>query len=264
LSGFTVEWLDLREPADSAARASSVVECIRRVPGEPMRIIDLATGTGANFRYLAPRLGGRQDWLLVDHDVALLAVLLVRAASFLGRMRPMVLDLATSLDDLPFDRCELVTASALLDLVSESWLSRLVQRCAAAHATALFALTYNGWVEWSPSEPEDEWVRELLNQHQRGDKGFGAALGPAAAAMAANLFASCGYDIEQTPSDWHVGHTEPALQVAFVRDWVRAAAEIAPNHLRELEDWGRRRATHIDAGVSTLRVGHTDLVAWPR
>ena len=37
-------------------------------------MLDLATGTGANLRYLAPHLPGLQHWLVVDRD-PLLALL---------------------------------------------------------------------------------------------------------------------------------------------------------------------------------------------
>ena len=81
----------------------------------------------------------------------------------------------------------LVTASALLDLVSESWLAGLVRRCADNACGAYFALTYDGEVQWMTEsaagwriddDPDDGLVRDAVNRHQRSDKGFGPALGP--------------------------------------------------------------------------------------
>ncbi len=228
-----------------------------------MQIVDLATGTGANLRYLAPRLGGAQSWLLVDRDPALLAELAVRIAAFDGRVRLLALDLAAALDQLPLVERELVTASALLDLVSASWLQRLAERCADAGAAVLFALTYDGRIEWSPGEPEDARVCELVNRHQRGDKGFGPALGPSAAAATEACFARLGYDVRQARSDWNLGRDAGALQAALVRAWVSVAAELAPDRACALLGWARRRLAHIAAGASTLRVGHIDLLGRP-
>jgi hypothetical protein len=67
---------------------------------------------------------------------------------------------------------QVVTASALLDLVSDAWLAALVEHCYAANAIAMFALTYDGRVQLEPREPQDDWIRQLVNRHQRSDKGF--------------------------------------------------------------------------------------------
>ena len=58
-------WLQLREPADAAARSDGLTRTIADAlaTGETVQVLDLATGTGSNLRYLAPRLPGRQRWL---------------------------------------------------------------------------------------------------------------------------------------------------------------------------------------------------------
>ena len=56
-------------------------------------------------------------------------------------------DLSAALDPPAANLCagrDLVTASALLDLVSEHWLHALAGRCRDAATAVLFALTYNG------------------------------------------------------------------------------------------------------------------------
>ena len=50
MSGFSAEWLDLRAPADAAARALEVLEAVRRYeatrPGR--QVTDIGAGVGAN------------------------------------------------------------------------------------------------------------------------------------------------------------------------------------------------------------------------
>src|SRR5207244_740527 len=180
-------WLHLREPADAAARSKSLTHLIAAVlpRDEPVGVLDLATGTGSNLRYLAPRLPHRQRWLVVDRDAALLALMPAVTASW-GMARhydvrtsangcvirgerlecdveARQLDLGTSTDIELFTGRHLVTASALLDLVSERWLRALAGQCRAVGAAALFAITYNGSSSCSPAEPDDEMIRDLLN-----------------------------------------------------------------------------------------------------
>ena len=90
---------------------------------------------------------------------------------------------------------DLVTASALLDLVSEYWLGALAAMCREKQSVVLFALSYDGRITCSPTEPADEAIRSLVNRHQRTDKGFGPALGPGAAGQASDLFEALGYRV---------------------------------------------------------------------
>ena len=72
---FSPDWLALREAADHRSRARPLVSRLRaawRAHGWT-RLVDLGSGTGSNLRYLAPRLPGRQEWTLIDHDARLLA-----------------------------------------------------------------------------------------------------------------------------------------------------------------------------------------------
>src|SRR5215472_11558798 len=153
------DWLSLREAADAAARSQTLLaELVAALPARrPLRIVDLGTGTGSNVRYLSSRLPQPQEWLVVDRDPSLLDRLTARVDV---PLTTRATNLGTLTDDL-------VTASALLDLVSEPWLQRLARACREAGAAALFALTYNGESQCDPHEPEDEWVRSLMNRHQR-------------------------------------------------------------------------------------------------
>lgn len=259
MSGFTTDWLALREPADAAARAATLVGPFVSGAGATRRVVDLGAGTGANLRYLAPRLGGAQDWLAVDSDPALLGALAARAAPAGVRVRTLLLDLAQGLETLSIAGHDLVTAAALLDLVSAAWLAGLAARCAAARTGVLFALTYDGRIEWSPAEDGDACIREFVNRHQQTDKGFGPALGPDAAAAAGRIFEERGYRMRSARSDWALGAEARALQAALVDGWVSAAVEIAPRKASALEDWRRRRHAHLATGASRLRVGHVDL-----
>ena len=75
MSSFSAEWLALREPVDAASRNLELTTRLLnwRQRFNTLPVLDLASGTGANFRFLAPRLGGGQHWRLIDHDSKLLA-----------------------------------------------------------------------------------------------------------------------------------------------------------------------------------------------
>jgi hypothetical protein len=281
------DWLALREPADVAARSATLTRAIVDALGRHRRldVLDLGTGTGSNLRYLASRLPVPQRWLLVDRDPALLAEAPLRMSSsgaangyevtidsdqFAIRSRDVdccvttrCLDLGSLADPEMFSGRHLVTASALLDLVSEAWLDALAQRCRESRAAVLFALTYTGRSHCSPEEPEDDTIRELMNRHQRGsDKGFGRAAGPEAVACAARHFAAVGYHVERAASDWMLPPDMQELQRQLVGGWADAALEIAPDRAEMVASWLARRLAHVEARRSRVVVGHEDLAAW--
>ena len=270
---FSVAWLRLREPVDHAARSAALTrEVLRALPPDRLRILDLACGTGSNLRYLKGQIlvfhaqnSERQesrsdpDWLLVDHDPALLALVPLAPT-----VRVVEHDLR-SLDNYLFDERSLVTASALLDLVSESWLRELALRCRAQRSAALFALTYDGRMTFDPEEPEDALIRDLVNRHQKTDKGFGPALGPGAVRAAVDLFRSMEFMVQTASSDWVVSRLSAPdeLQEQLIEGWAEAAAAVAPDRRAVIDGWRTRRLSHLANGRSLIRVGHQDLAAVP-
>ena len=316
MSDLLAGWLALRESADHASRSETLTRRIVDAVGtvEPVSVCDLATGTGSNLRFLASRLPPRQRWLLVDRDPDLLSEGLRRTAAWAAardsefhrhasggvirgdrlecHVETRCVDLGSLDDPGLFEGRHLVTASALLDLVSERWLRRLARQCRIARAAALFTITYNGRSSCSPAEPEDEMIRGLMNQHQKRDKGLGGpAAGPDATAVAEQCFSDEGYAVQLAPSDWvldpddrRAGVVEdgPAFpleqggrrarleadhhefQRQLIAGWAAAAVEQRPERAREIEDWKVRRFEHVEAGRSRLSVGHDDLAAWLR
>ena len=270
MSGFSADWLRQREPFDTAARAVSaerlqLARWLTALQPEvlPWRVIDLGCGTGANFRALAPMLDGAQQWRVVDHDTALLDTWSATPGE--TTVERVALDLARDLETLPFAGTTLVTASALLDLVSAEWLQRLVAVCRDAGASVLFALSVDGRALWDPLDPDDALASELFDAHQRRDKGFGPALGPMAAATAIEAFRAAGYAVQSAPSDWWIdARHDPAalaLQRALIDGIAQAAIEQDPTAAGALRNWQTRR--HALAARSTLRIGHLDVIATP-
>lgn len=266
---FSPQWLSLREPADTAARSEALTRAVADVlPGDrPVRILDLGSGTGANAKYVFERLRIEQEWLLTDRDATLLSLAGDRLLSADGRtcqVSTRRIDLSMLDDDDLFRDRHLVTASALLDLVSQSWINRLAQHCRRSRAVALFALTYDGRMTCNPVDSADELIRELVNRHQRTDKGFGPALGPAASDSAERAFAGAGYAVRRAASDWMLEPDMTELQAQLIDGWAAAAVEIDGHRSDAVGQWRSRRQALVNRGASTIVVGHEDLLAVPR
>ncbi len=253
--GFSADWLALREPADHAARDGGLLRRAARAAGPGPVILDLGCGTGSTVRALAPHLPEGAVWRLVDNDADLLEHAVAAAEATGAVALPFCLDL-DDLDALPVEGVTLITASALLDLVSESWLRALAAR---GEAPVYAALSYNGKMQWHPADPADHQVTAVFNRHQTGDKGFGPAMGPAAVTQGAAVFRDAGFEVTQAESPWSLGPGETALQRVLVAGIAEAAIELGTSGARE---WGEMRAAR--APEAHCRIGHGDMLAMPR
>jgi len=255
VSGFDAAWLALREPADHTARSRSLATRFAAAQGPAPYVVDLGAGSGSNLRYLAPLLPPAQRWLLVDHDPVLLAAAVARPGTA-GHVACRTLDLARELPAVPGRTG--VTASALLDLTSAAWLDELARWC--GDLPVLMALSVDGRLAWQPEDPDDDAIRERFFAHQRGDKGFGPALGPDAAAHLAQRLEAAGRRVLLEPSDWRLGPEAPLLG-ATLEGMVAAAAEL--DGAKACKRWATLRRRQLAAGGLRLTVGHVDLLALP-
>jgi hypothetical protein len=112
--------------------------------------------------------------------------------------------------------------------------------------------------------PEDAVVRDLVNRHQRTDKGFGPAAGPDAAARVVACLAERGYHVEHEASDWRLSEDEGDIQRHLIEGWVQATLAIAPDLATLVQRWRAARLAHVEAGRSRLVVGHRDVWGWVR
>ena len=179
------------------------------------------------------------------------------------RVATLPLDISHDLEAALDGPIDLVTASALLDLVSAEWLERLVIETAARRLPVYAALIYEGTIGFEPADVRDGGVIDAVNRHQRSTKGFGPALGPQAAAEAIQRFERAGYAVTQGPSDWLLAPSEGEIQNEVLAGWARAARENGSAALSEILDWLTYRRDLVTAGRSSIRVGHVDFFAAP-
>ena len=265
MSGFSADWLTLREPYDLRARNPIVLDAVAAhfEPDFSVQVVDLACGTGASARALGPHLPVRQNWRLIDNDLSLLARATATPAPKDKVIDAIALDLNRDLEAALDGKVDLIATSALLDLVSEPWLDRLVVEIVARGVPLYAALSYDGRTTLTPSDPFDAEIAAAVNAHQRTDKGFGPALGPVAAAFAIARFEALGYSVVHGTSDWVMGPDDFEIQTEILAGWASAAHDIGTLSHADTAAWLARRRDSIAAGGFSLSVGHVDFFAAP-
>ncbi len=266
MSGFSAQWLALREPYDVRARNVAVLDAVAAAfrAQTAIAVVDLACGTGASVRAIGPRLPRPQSWRLADNDLGLLARAGALAEPPHRSVAPRAVDLARDLELALEEPLDLITCSALLDLVSAEWLERLVVEAAARRLPVYAALNYDGRVTLDPGHSFDQEIVAAVNRHQRRDKGFGPALGPAAAAQAIEKLEQVGYSVVQGGSDWMLGPDDGAIQNEILAGFAGAARELDELPAEPIMAWFARRRELVTDRRARMLVGHVDFFASPR
>jgi SAM-dependent methyltransferase len=276
MSGFSAAWLDLREAADHRSRNRKLAhDLAKHFDGwRPVSVVDLGCGTGSNLRATAPLLGPEQHWTLVDVDAGLLEAAVARLTAwadgadrqqerlvlFKGAKRIMVefrqADLARDFEAALGPNANLVTASALFDLVSAAFIAKFAAALARRKSAFYTVLTYDGDQRWTPEHEADAALLEAFNAHQERDKGFGPAAGPDAGDVLSEAFSAAGYAIEEGDSAWRLGSDDAALIAELAAGFAEAAHETGLVDPPTIAGW--RAVTRMAAVV-----GHTDTLALP-
>lgn len=253
---FSADWLELRADADRRARNPDLAAdlAVAMFERDPLRVLDLGSGTGANLAALSPILGAVQHWTLVDNDAALLETVAPPPGITVERR---VADLASGLEALFAPAPDLVTASAFFDLAGQAMIDEVVARTVRAGAAFYTVLTYDGRQVWAPGHAGDAGMLAAFNADQRRDKGLGPALGPDATDALARAFEQAGYEVHTAPSDWALAPREDA---ALIRELAMGTARaLAPAvGTAAAEDWRTARVT-----ADEVMIGHLDLLALP-
>ena len=276
---FSGQWLETREPADHAARNEALTDTLAQWlmgrydqmsvaegSAPPMQFVDIGTGRGSNPAYLIPRLPVPQQWTLVEPDQDLLKAAVVRVEALDAPADPINVELtAGNLDSVLPLQTDLVTASALIDLVSESWLTAFALAIARRRAAVLVVLSYSGQFELLPTHPSDTLVQDLVNRHQHGDKGSGNALGPEATNVLERQLHMAGYRVQVASSAWRLGEyrSDAPLIEMLMAGWAQAACEQDVDAAETVDLWLQQRRAQLARQALTVTVHHLDVLALP-
>lgn len=263
------DWLALREPADAAARSGTLAAAAAALlPAGPVTVHDLGSGTGSMARWLAPSLPGPQTWVLHDWNGDLTAQAAARgfprdrdggAVTLRSSIEPL-----QELTSADLDGASLVTASALLDVLTAEEAHAVVDACVAAGAPALLSLSVTGEVALRPRHPLDRRVASAFNAHQRREVHGRRLLGPYAGRIVEGLFGLAGWNVRRALTTWRLSDRDPRLLGEWFEGWVAAAEEQEPRLRSDAVAYRELRRSQQRRGELSAVVYHLDLLAWPR
>ncbi len=283
MASYPAEWLALREPADHAARNRHLLKAVAASfqDEDSLSVVDLACGTGSTLRACAPMFPSRQAWTLVDHDPLLLAAAGERLSAWADHARQdgdalllehrgktitvrfRQFDLTRGVTELLDTAAQLVTASALFDLVSVQWIVEMVGVLKGRALPIYAAITYTGQEWWRPPHPSDAAINAAFLAHQRQVKAFGPGAGPDGAARLASALEEAGYAVELADSAWLLSRAERDLTTQVIDGIAGAALETGLVDAATTSAWVAFRKDAIDGLGAMTTIGNVDLWGAP-
>ncbi|WP_243062830.1 SAM-dependent methyltransferase [Humibacter sp. RRB41] len=262
-------WLALREPEDARSRSMQLaLAAATRLGDPPIVVHDLGSGTGSMMRWLAPLLPGPQTWVLHDWNASLVASARDERMPVDRDGRP--LSVRTSVGELEhvdgddLRGASLVTASALLDVLTSEEVHAIAAASVAAGAPVLLSLSVTGRVDLIPRHPLDEAFQNAFNAHQRRSADGRRLLGPHAVAVVRGLFLEAGWHVRPVETPWRLGPHDARLLAEWFDGWTDAALEQSPHLHDDASDYLDLRRAQLTDGALSAVVHHRDLLAWSR
>ena len=179
---FQNKWLNLRETVDRNSRNQRILYLINKFfkNKKNIRIVDLGSGAGSNYRFLKSRLLNNQYWFFVDisHRSTNYFKKNIKLSSKIKKTNFKIVDVINNLEKINFNDYNLVTGSAFLDILPKTWF-KMFHKLNVDTEIVYFALNYNGNFKFFPKHKDDKKILNIFNKDQKSDKGIGeVAVGP--------------------------------------------------------------------------------------
>jgi hypothetical protein len=259
-------WLAVRVAADTAARAATVSTLLPQLinyvgdlgsPGDTVEIIDLGAGTGANQRWLAPRLPFRQRWIRLDHNPVI-------SRSLPLPDETMIIDAGVeALDQLltgSRSNRQLVTCSAVLDVLTTEQIEAVCHAVIENRVPAFFSLTVTGGLTLAPSNLDDQLLLAAFNDHQRR----AGRAGPDATALTVNVLRTAAFTVSTQQTLWQLtADTGPAFVDQVLEERLAAAVAQDPAIAATAAAWLELRRAQLAAGLLSVDLDHCDVLGLP-
>jgi hypothetical protein len=225
--------------------------------GGVLEIIDLGAGTGANQRWLAPRLPFQQRWIHLDHDPT------ISRSQPLPHHTVIIDGSVEALERLLADGTSdhrLVACSALLDVLTTDHLDAVCRAVINNQVPALFSLSVTGTQRISPMDPRDQLLLAAFNDHQRR----AGRAGPDATTLAVDTLCTGGFTVRIQETPWQLAtSSDSAFVEQLLQERLDAAVAQDPSLAAVATAWLELRRAQLELGVLRIEVGHCDILALP-
>lgn len=278
------DWLEERYRLDAGARNKhverAVLEAFQGFP--PLYVLDVGSGLGANARYYSCLFSSNQEWILVEKS----EVLSLRAIPSLRfwaeankwmteelseglqvwmsekevRIKSIKASFFDSSEIVDLFRINLVTANAVMDLVSEDQFVTFAENLISNRIPLLATMNYES-MYFEPEDEEDVEFIALYERHMKRSQEFGSAMGPDSTRRIIDFSVKRGCPVIYGKSTWNIDYGDLKMMQFLFRFINQALSEnICSNGERvRMEAWFRRKRQQVKNQKLKMVVEHSDI-----
>ena len=289
-SELDVSLRKVREQLENLSRASSLTRQFTHMwrNYSMLNLLDLGCATGANFRYLAPRLDCHQNWTLMDRDDSAFEDLIEETEHWAGshnwtmknredrsftlvaddqqwHVNMYVIALDEEVEKINLGGFHALCSSNFLEKTSAEWYRKLAQRCADAQLPQLLGVNYTSHLKLSPSDPDDALVMEGFHRHIKQDYGLGEAMGDETSYYILRELTNLRFTVQESEYVWYLNSTrQPALINLMIERLSKSAQAVyGEEEEKRIQAWASRRHYAIAAKKVKMEIGYSDILAKP-
>ena len=285
-----VQWLAHRFACDAAARHHEIERkflAFFERHQTSLKVVDVGSGTGANFRYYFDRIPHQQTWTLIEQDSNLIKACRICLEKFAHERgygwQPQddaflltasektatinivqgSLEYLEQLADLR--QTDVVTANAVFDLLSFEQFDTLVRKLAQHEVCLLATLNYYE-TSFLPFSQQDHRFLRLYHMHMKRPQVFGIAMGPDCSEEMLDLLAQHHMMIEQEGSQWHLKKHHTTMHHYLLHFIEHAVAELnlSLEEKQAFDSWLNDKKKLCRERELEIIIDHSDIFAYPR
>lgn len=280
---FTVKWLNERFLFDVAAR-NKVVETQLKThfkDKKSLRIVDIGSGSGNNFKHLSLCFEQNQHWTLVEHDPRLCKAAVTLLADH-GRMRgydvaqnefslsmlkgehrivveTIQINLLEVAQHINLNEVDLVSDSAVFDLFSLKQYQSFVQKVFKAGACIHSVLNYMG-MSFRPMKKHDQQMIDLYEKHMLRPQEFGQGMGSKSGRIMHQHLKEIDALAASGISSWQIESGAISMQTQLIDFMEEAIPELdlSVEEKAHFEEWLPEKRAMIADETLAIQVDHYD------
>lgn len=285
-----IQWLAHRFACDAEARNHEIEHkflAFFEQHQTALKVVDVGSGTGANFKYYFSRIPHQQEWILIEQNGDLIEACRAGLQTFANekgyncQVQAKLLTITDSgktatvwvmqgsvdhleqLTDLP--RTDVVTANAVFDLLSYEQFDTLVGKLARHDVCLLATLNYYE-TSFLPFSEKDHRFMRWYHMHMKRPQPFGIAMGPDCSKEMLDLLTQHHMMIEQEGSQWHLKKSHTTMHHYLLHFIEHALAELnlSPEEKQDFSAWLDYRKKLCRARELEIIIDHSDIFAYPR